>query len=91
MSKVVNIHAAKTQFSKLVELAESGADVTIARAGKPILKLVKIEQERAVPRNLGRLKNLISVPDMDAFMAADLEIAAQFNDDSSDHLFRVGK
>ena len=55
MAKVVNVHAAKTHFSKLVEEVEAGGEITIARAGKPILKLVKVETVRAEPRKLGFL------------------------------------
>jgi prevent-host-death family protein len=36
---IVNIHAAKTRLSKLVALAEKGARITIARAGKPVAQL----------------------------------------------------
>ncbi len=36
---VVNIHAAKTQLSRLVALAEKGHRITIARAGKPVAQL----------------------------------------------------
>jgi len=36
---VVNIHAAKTRLSRLVALAEKGARITIARAGKPVAQL----------------------------------------------------
>ena len=35
-----NIHEAKTQFSRLVERAERGEEIVIARAGKPVAKLV---------------------------------------------------
>jgi len=38
--KVVNIHEAKTHLSRLVDTAARGEEVTIARAGKPIAKLV---------------------------------------------------
>jgi prevent-host-death family protein len=86
MSKVVNIHAAKTNFSKLVEEVEAGGEVTIARAGKPILKLVKIEEPRIVSRKLGFLEGQIIVPDWDAFNAADLEIASMFNENKFDYL-----
>ena len=86
MSKVVNIHAAKTNFSKLVEEVEAGGEVTIARAGKPILKLVKIDEPRRVSRRIGFLKGLVIVPDWDAFHAADEEIAAMFDEHKFDHL-----
>ena len=38
--QVVNIHDAKTQLSKLVDQAQSGEDVVIARAGTPIVRLI---------------------------------------------------
>jgi prevent-host-death family protein len=43
MSKQVNMHEAKTHFSKLAELVEHGEEVIIARAGKPVMKLVPID------------------------------------------------
>ena len=82
----MNIHAAKTNFSKLVEEVEAGGEVTIARAGKPILKLVKIEEPRRVSRKIGFLRGLLIVPDWDAFHAADEEIAAMFDEHKFDHL-----
>jgi prevent-host-death family protein len=39
MSKIVNIHAAKTHLSKLVARAERGEKITIARDGKPVAQL----------------------------------------------------
>ncbi len=43
MSLIVNMHDAKTNLSKLVERACSGEDVTIAKDGKPVVKLVPVE------------------------------------------------
>lgn len=40
MTYVFNMHEAKSKLSRLVELAESGEDVTIARSGRPAVKLV---------------------------------------------------
>ncbi|MGL5011948.1 MAG: type II toxin-antitoxin system Phd/YefM family antitoxin [Paracoccaceae bacterium] len=42
----VNIHEAKTQLSKLIEAAQRGEDVIIARAGKPVVKMVALPQAR---------------------------------------------
>ena len=39
----VNVHQAKTQLSKLLQLAEDGEEVIIARNGKPAARLVPIE------------------------------------------------
>jgi len=42
----VNIYQAKTHLSKLVDLASSGTDVVIARAGKPMVKLTALEKRK---------------------------------------------
>ena len=47
---VVNIHAAKTHFSRLVERAEHGERITIARDGVPVAMLVAIEVETTLRR-----------------------------------------
>lgn len=63
MTRVVNIHEAKTHFSKLVEAVEHGEEVVIARRGKPVLKLVAVDAER--PRRvLGWPKGLC--PELEA-------------------------
>jgi len=41
--QTVNIYEAKTQLSKLVDLASSGTDVVIARAGKPVARLTTLK------------------------------------------------
>jgi prevent-host-death family protein len=77
MKKVVNIHAAKTHFSKLVEEVEAGAEVTIARAGKPVLRLVKCE-DQTVFRKLGFAKGEISDLSDSAWEALDTKFNALF-------------
>lgn len=58
----VNIHEAKTHLSKLLERVSMGEEVIIAKAGKPIAKLVPIPTER--PRfRLGSAKGEFVVPD----------------------------
>lgn len=44
----INIHEAKTHLSRLIERALSGEDVVIAKSGKPLVRLVRIEQELPV-------------------------------------------
>jgi prevent-host-death family protein len=70
--KTVNIGEAKTHFSRLVEEVNRGAEVVIAKAGKPVAKLVPIaEIER--PRKLGLLKGKIKITaDFDAPLPDDL-------------------
>jgi prevent-host-death family protein len=43
--QTVNIYQAKTQLSKLVDLASSGTDVVIARAGKPVARLTSLKKQ----------------------------------------------
>ena len=57
---VVNIHEAKTHLSRLLEAVAAGEEVIIAKAGKPVAKLVPIEKPKRVP---GRLKGLIQWSD----------------------------
>ena len=40
--KVVNLHAAKTHLSRLVDDAANGEDIVIAKAGRPLVRLVPI-------------------------------------------------
>ncbi len=50
---IVNIYNAKTQLSKLVDLASSGTDVVIARAGKPVARLTALEKRKGNRRMVG--------------------------------------
>ena len=52
--KTVNMHEAKTHLSRLVEEAAAGEDIVIARAGKPLVRLVAFAAP-AGPRQLGLL------------------------------------
>jgi len=45
-TRTVNIHEAKTHFSKLVDEVEAGGEVIIARAGKPAVRLVPLEVKK---------------------------------------------
>ena len=60
--KVFNIHDAKTSFSRLVDDAIRGAEVVIAKAGKPVAKLVPFEPP-AKKRKLGILAGAVRIPD----------------------------
>ena len=62
MSDSVNIHDAKTRLSQLVEEAERGRETVIARAGKPVARLVPLKATSG-PRKLGILKGKLKIPD----------------------------
>ena len=75
----VNIHEAKTHLSRLVERAAKGETVTIAKAGKPMAKIVPIEQPKdETSRRLGFLAGQFRVPDDFDRMLED-EISEMFN------------
>jgi prevent-host-death family protein len=66
MKEFINIHAAKSQFSKLVDRAAAGEEIVIARAGKPVARLVPL-QNAQMPRRFGFLKGQIKIAeDFDA-------------------------
>ena len=58
----VNIHEAKTQLSKLVDRAAKGEPFIIAKAGKPLVKVVALDAP-AAPRRLDFMAGQIDVPD----------------------------
>ncbi|GAA1857901.1 type II toxin-antitoxin system Phd/YefM family antitoxin [Brevibacterium marinum] len=69
----VNIHEAKTQFSRLLEAVAAGESVTIARAGTPVARLVRYEEEDREQR-LGFLAGHGAVPeDFDELEAGPIE------------------
>ncbi len=43
MTTTVNIHEAKTHFSKLISRIESGEEIVIAKSGKPVARLVPLD------------------------------------------------
>ncbi len=66
VSKKVNVHEAKTHFSKLLARVMEGEEIIIAKAGKPVARLVPIKKqpERRFP---GSAKGKITIaPDFDA-------------------------
>ena len=71
----VNIHQAKTQFSKLLERVSRGEEIVIAKAGRPVARLVPLES--ATPRVWGQDRGRVLIhPD---FNDCDPEVAALFN------------
>ena len=67
----VNIHEAKTNLSRLVDEVTAGAEIVIAKAGKPVAKLVPIGRSRV--RKPGFLKGRIRIAaDFDAPLPSEL-------------------
>jgi len=62
--QTINIHEAKTHLSRLVEQAAKGKSFVIAKAGKPLVKVVPLDTPTAKQvRRLGFLTGEIKVPD----------------------------
>jgi len=72
----VNIHEAKAQLSKLVDLASKGEAFVIAKAGKPLVKVSALDAPPA-PQRLGFLAGEIAVPE-DLNCMGEAEITALF-------------
>jgi prevent-host-death family protein len=65
MSEQFNVHEAKSRLSSLIARAESGEEIIIARANRPVVRLVPVEPHKA-PRRLGEAKGLVELePDFD--------------------------
>ncbi len=75
--KTVNIHEAKTHLSQLVDAAANGEPFVIAKAGRPLVKVVALEAPLAgEKRRLGFLPGQVAVPDdFDRMGAAEIEDA----------------
>lgn len=66
MVETVNIHEAKTHLSRLIDKVEAGEEIVIARAGRPVARLVTY-RKMTRPRVPGRWRDQIAVaPDFDA-------------------------
>jgi prevent-host-death family protein len=71
MSHPINIHEAKTHLSRLVEQAAAGNEIVIAKAGRPMARLVPLEAAPK-PKKLGLLRGKLAIaPDFDAPLPPD--------------------
>lgn len=79
--RTFNIGEAKTQLSRLVELAAKGESFVIAKAGKPMVKVVALDGPEPIKRKrIGFLAGRITVPDAETFNSLGREeIAAMFS------------
>ena len=80
--KTVNIHEAKTQLSRLIEEAVRGESFVIAKAGKPMVKVIALDApESSQMKRFGFMAGQIKVPDDFNTMGAG-EIQALFEGDA---------
>jgi len=76
---VTNIRQAKAYLSQLVERAAAGEEIIIARAGKPVARLVPYQESAGASRRPGSMKGRIKI--LPGFDQADDALAAMFVDD----------
>jgi prevent-host-death family protein len=71
----INLYDAKTNLSSLVERAARGEEIVIAKAGRPLARLVPLTR-RTTPRPLGLLAGQVIVgPDFDDPLPDDIQAA----------------
>lgn len=71
--RTVNIHEAKTHLSRLIDQAMGGEAFIIAKAGRPMVKVVAVEADET-PSRIGFLKGRIQVPaDFDTLGGGEIE------------------
>ncbi len=73
----INIHEAKTNFSKVIEKAVEGESFIITKAGKPVATLTAYSPLSASAKRVGFLEGMIEVPD-DFDRMAEAEIQEMF-------------
>src|SRR5437870_5177794 len=81
---IINMYEAKTNLSRLVERAEAGEEIIIARNGKPAAKLVPVAKEKKAPRVPGSMRGLIHMSD--DFNNPDPEFEALFYGDTEEEI-----
>lgn len=85
MATTYNMHEAKTQLSRLAERAADGEEIVIARAGRPLARIVSLDTPRK-PRKLGLWKGKIKIaPDFDDPLPPEIQryFDGDFDDDVS--------
>lgn len=76
---VVNIHEAKTHLSRLLERVSAGEEIVIAKAGRPVARLVPYEEDLE-PRKLGGWEGRVWIADDFDELPPDL-LAAFYGED----------
>jgi prevent-host-death family protein len=72
MTLTVNIHEAKTHLSRLLTRVSSGEEVIIAKAGKPVARLVPIKEKSAHRKPGSAAGKVVIMPDFDAPLPEDI-------------------
>ena len=71
MAVMINVHEAKTHFSRLLEQAHAGQEIVLAKAGKPYARLMPLARNSG-KRQPGRLVGRVDVAFLDALPEEEL-------------------
>jgi prevent-host-death family protein len=76
MASAVNVHEAKTRFSKLLKRVQLGEEIVIAKAGRPVARLAPLARPPLARRQPGSAKGRVTVnADFDAPLPRELQKA----------------
>lgn len=75
MAASVNVYEAKTHLSQLLDRAAAGEEIVIARAGRPIARLVALSDAPSRRRNPGAWRGKVSIADDFNDLPAEIEAA----------------
>jgi prevent-host-death family protein len=78
--KIVNVYEARGQFSKLLDEAEAGEEIVIARNGTPVVRLVPVTPPQ---RRLGRWQGQVPALAEDEWAASDNAVEEVFSESAS--------
>ncbi|WP_259723033.1 type II toxin-antitoxin system Phd/YefM family antitoxin [Synechococcus sp. CS-603] len=67
-TRMVNVHEAKTHFSRLIDAAHAGETIVIAKGGRPWARLVPLEEPQP-RRQPGVLKGRLHLPGLEVLLA----------------------
>ncbi len=80
MATSVNIHEAKTQFSKLVRRAEAGEEIVVRRGRDPVARIAPLEKKRGGVTGRGSMKGEIWMVSDEEMKQVDREIEKLFEE-----------
>ena len=70
--KISNIHEAKSQLSRLIESALAGEEIVIAKAGKPLVRLIPYQEDKQPRKPGGWEGKVVMSDDFDDELPADI-------------------
>jgi prevent-host-death family protein len=75
MSESVNVYEAKTHLSQLLDRAAAGEEIVIARAGRPVARLVALAEPSPQPRVPGAWRGRVTIADDFDELPAEVDAA----------------